>query len=134
MGASAGGRAAKGERSLSDVARDAGISLSAARSWHDAGLLPGRPGQGDVPVFDEADVVAARLIHELLAHEGVRATDLDPIAELVGELVRYEQAFVTLATAGAPESDALEPRARLHQGLLALHTYLFSRLAMPSAS
>jgi DNA-binding transcriptional MerR regulator len=135
IGAPSGKRAAKGERSLSDVARDAGTSLSAARSWHETGLLPGRPGgPGDGPAFDEADVVAARLIHDLLAHEGVRATDLDPIAELVGELVRYEQAFVTLATAGAPDSAALERRAGLHQGLLALHTYLFSRLAVPSAS
>ena len=132
LGARSGSRPGKGERSLSDVARDAGVSLSTARSWHDGGLLPGRPGAGGGRVFDEADVVAARLIHDLLEPEGVRATDLDPIAELVGELVRYEQAFVTLATAGETESEALERRAGLHQALLTLHTYLLSRLAAPS--
>lgn len=132
LGATPGSRPRRGERSLSDVARDAGVSLSTARSWHDGGLLPGRPGPGGGRVFDEADVVAARLIHDLLEPEGVRTTDLDPIAELVGELVRYEEAFVTLATAGEPESEALERRAGLHQALLTLHTYLLSRLAAPS--
>jgi len=134
LGVPVDARARREGRSLSEVARDAGASLSAVRAWHEAGLLPGRAGQGNTPVFDEADVAAARLIRDLLSGEGVRATDLDPIAELVGELARYERAFATLATTNAEGGEAVERRAALQRSLSTLHTYLFSRLALKPAS
>jgi len=128
LGVPVRGRARKEDRSLSDVAREAGASLSSVRAWHEAGLLPGRAGTEEARTFDAADVAAARLIRDLLAHEGVRATDLDPIAELVGELVRYERAFATLATPNADEGEAVKRRAATLHGLHTLHAYLFSRV------
>jgi len=117
-----------GERSLSDVAHDAGISLSTARSLHGSGLLLGRAGPGGSRVYDEADAAAARVLAGLLAHDAIRPADLDPIAELVGELVRYEQALTSLITAKAKAGEASERQHALFQGLHVLHTYLFSRL------
>jgi DNA-binding transcriptional MerR regulator len=118
----------RGERSLSEVARDAGMSLSTVRALHGSGLLPGRPGPGDTRVFDEADAAAAGVIADLLSHEAVRPEDLDPIAELVSELVRYERALVSLIAAKAKTGEASERPHALFQGLHAVHTYLFSRL------
>lgn len=118
----------RGERSLSDVAHDGGMSLSTARALQGSGLLLGRPGPGESRTFDEADVGAARVIAGLLSHDAVRPADLDPIAELVGELVRYERVLARLVTAKARDGEALERRHSLFQGLHALHTYLFSRL------
>lgn len=117
-----------GERSLSDVAHDAGISLSTARALHGSGLLRGRAGPGGSRVYDEADAAAARVLAELLAHDAIRPADLDPIAELVGELVRYEQALTSLITAKAKAGEASERQHALFRGLHVLHTYLFSRL------
>jgi len=117
-----------GERSLSDVAHDAGISLSTARALNGSGLLLGRAGPGGSRVYDEADAAAARVLAELLAHDAIRPADLDPIAELVGELVRYEQALTSLITAKAKGGEASERQHALFQGLHVLHTYLFSRL------
>jgi DNA-binding transcriptional MerR regulator len=124
----AGGSTGKRERSLSDVAREAGISLSTARELHASGLLVGRSGSGDSRVFDEADVAAGRLIGELVSHDGVHASDLDPIAELVGELVRYERALARLVTARLGPDEGLEGRSSIYRSLHALRTYLFSRL------
>jgi len=124
-GASGGQR---GELSLSGVARDSGLSLSTARALQASGLLLGRPGRGESRVFDEADVGAARVIAGLLSHDSIRTADLDPIAELVGELVRYERVLARLVTAKAREGEAVERGHSLFQGLHALHTYLFSRL------
>ena len=121
-----GGRS--GERSLSDVAHDAGISLSTARSLRESGLLLGRTGPGDARVYDEADAAAARVLAEFLSHDAIRPADLDPIAELVGELVRYEQALTSLITARAETGEVSERHHVLFQGLHVLHTYLFSRL------
>jgi len=122
------GSTRKRERSLSDVAREAGMSLSTARELHASGLLVGRSGSAESRVFDDADVVAARLIAELLSHDGVHASDLDPIAELVSELVRYEKALARLVTARHGPDGGLEERSSIHQSLHALRTYLFSRL------
>jgi DNA-binding transcriptional MerR regulator len=94
----------------------------------ESGLLPGRAGAGGARVFDEADVIAARLIAKLLSYEGVRPSDLDPIAELVGELVRYEGALVSLASMRLDEDEGREQRQVMHHAFHALHTYLFSRL------
>jgi DNA-binding transcriptional MerR regulator len=124
-GAASSGRAG---RSLSVVAREAGLSLSIARGLQESGLLPGRVGAGDSRVFDEADVIAARLIAKLLSYEGVRPSDLDPIAELVGELVRYERALVSLVSARLEGGESKERRQAMHHSFHALHTYLFSRL------
>lgn len=124
----------RGERSLSDVAREAGLSLAAARALHTAGLLPGRPGSGGSRVFDEADVSAARLVADLLDSDRVRPSDLDPIGELVGELVRYEKALAGLATANTDPAAALERRHAIFRGLQALHTYLFRRLVAAPGS
>ena len=130
MSGSAGAR--KGERSLSDVAHDAGLSLSTARALHGSGLLLGRSGSGEARVFDEVDAGAARLVAELLSTEGVESADLDPIAELVGELVRYEKALASLATAKASPAEGAERRRAMFRSLHALHTYLFSRLVPES--
>jgi len=124
--APSGGR--QGERSLSDVAHDAGMSLSTARALQASGLLLGRQGEGGSRIFDEADAAAARVIAQLLSHEAIRPADLDPIAELVGELVRYERALASLFTAKAKDGEAAERQHALFQGLHVLHTYLFSRL------
>ncbi len=124
--ASSGGR--RGARSLSDVAHDAGMSLSTARALHASGLLLGRAGPGESRVFDEADAAAARVLANLLAHDAVRSADLDPIAELVGELVRYERVLASLITAKASRGEIAERQSALFHGLHALHTYLFSRL------
>jgi DNA-binding transcriptional MerR regulator len=128
LGKSATSRGRNGERSLSDVAHDAGMSLSTARALHGSGLLLGRAGPGDSRVFDEADAAAARVLAELLAHDAIRAADLEPIAELMGELIRYEQALTSLITAKAKAGEASERQHALFQGLHVLHTYLFSRL------
>ena len=124
-GAASSGRAG---RSLSDVAREAGLSLSIARGLQESGLLPGRVGSGDSPVFDAADAIAARLIAKLLSYEGVRPSDLDPIAELVRELVRYERALVSLVGAKLEGGESTERKQAMHHSFHALHTYLFSRL------
>lgn len=128
LGKSGPSEGRRGERSLSDVAHDAGMSLSTARALHGSGLLLGRGGPGESRVFDEADAAAARVIGELLSHEAIRPEDLDPIAELVGELVRYERALASLVTAKAEAGEASERQHALFQGLHVLHTYLFSRL------
>lgn len=128
LGGSRGGRARKAELSLSQVAHDAGISLRTARDLHAAGLLPGRAGAGDAPEFDEADVQAARLIADLLSDETVQPEDLDPIAELVGELVRYEKALAGLATVNLEAAEGTARRLALQHNLRVLHTYLFGRL------
>ncbi len=118
---------AKVDRTLSDVARGAGLSLSVARDLHGSGVLVGRQGEGEARVFDEADATAARLIADLLGGEGVRPADLDPIAELMGELVRYERALTGLAIAGLDPEQAAQRRHVMYRGLHALHTYLYSR-------
>ena len=59
--------------------------------------------------------------------DGVQA-EARAIAELVGELVRYEQALTSLITARAETGEASERQHALFQGLHVLHTYLFSRL------
>jgi DNA-binding transcriptional MerR regulator len=123
-----GAAKSRGERSLSDVAHEAGLSLSTARGLQGSGLLPGRVGAGGSRVFDEADAVAARLIAGLLSYEGVRSSDLDPIAELVGELVRYERALLSLVSAKLDEGEGAERRQAMQHSFHALHTYLFSRL------
>lgn len=128
LGGSAGGRARKAELSLSQVAHEAGIGLSTARDLHAAGLLPGRPGAGDASSFDEADIQAARLIGDLLSEDAVQPEDLDPIAELVGELVRYEKALAGLATVKLGAAEGAARRLALQQNLRVLHTYLFGRL------
>ena len=120
--------ARKGERSLSDVAHDAGMSLSTARALNGSGLLVGRAGAGDARVFDETDAAAARLLADLLSHEGVQTADLDPVAELLGELVRYEKVLASLATAKLSSAQGAERRRAMYHSLHALHTYLFSRL------
>lgn len=120
--------AGKRVRSLSDVAREAGLSLSSVRGLHESGLLPGRAEADGSRVFDEADAAAARLLAGLLSHEGVLSSDLDPIAELVGELVRYEKALTRLVTSKMDPNEVPERRHAIYQGLHALHTYLFSRL------
>ena len=117
-----------GERSLSEVAHDAGMSLSTARALNGSGVLVGRAGAGDTRVFNETDAAAARLLADLLSHEGVQPADLDPIAELVGELVRYENVLASLATAKRSSAEGAELRRTMYQSLHALHTYLFSRL------
>ncbi len=127
VGAAESDASAKVERTLSDVARGAGLSLSVARDLHKSGLLVGRPGEGEARVFDEADAIAAGLIADLLGGEGVRPADLDPIAELMGELVRYERALTGLAIAGLDSEQAAERRHVMYRGLHALHTYLYSR-------
>jgi hypothetical protein len=104
------------------------MSLSTARALAGSGLLLGRSGVGGVRVFDETDAAAARLLADLLSHEGVQAADLDPIAELVGELVRYEKVLGSLATAKLSSAEGAERRRAMYQSLHALHTYLFSRL------
>ena len=124
-GASGGQR---GERSLSGVARDSGLSLSTVRALQGSGLLLGRPGRGESRVFVEADVGAARVIADLLSHDSIRPEDLDPIAELVGELVRYEKVLARLVTSSGEDGKAADGSHSLFQGLHALHTYLFSRL------
>ena len=129
-----GRKASSGQGSLSDVARRAGLSHSTARQLQDAGLLVGRPGPGDSRVYDAADVTAARVLAEILSSEAIQAEDLDPIGELVGELVRYERVLTTLATSRLDPDEAPERRRSLFRGLNALHTYLFSRLvAEPDA-
>jgi DNA-binding transcriptional MerR regulator len=128
FGKSGGASSGRAGRSLSDVAHQAGLSLSTARSLQESGLLPGRVGNGDSRVFDQADAVAARLIAQLLSYEGVRPSDLDPIAELVGELVRYERALVNLVSAKLESGESTERRQAMHHSFQALHTYLFSRL------
>lgn len=128
MGKTGSGSGRTREKSLSDVAHDAGVSLSTARGLQASGLLIGRAGAGDARVFDEADAAAARLIADLVSHEGVSATDLDPIAELVVELVRYERALARLVTAKLGASEGIERRSSVYQSLHALRTYLFSRL------
>ena len=125
-GESSGARG--GERSLSEVAHDAGMSLSTARALNGSGLLVGRAGEGDARVFDQTDAAAAMLLADLLSHEAIQAADLDPIAELVGELVRYEKVLASLATAKLSSAEGAERRRAMYQGLHALHTYLFSRL------
>jgi len=70
FGRSGGASSGRAGRSLSDVAHQAGLSLSTARALQESGLLPGRVGDGDSRVFDEADAVAARLIAQLLSYEG----------------------------------------------------------------
>jgi len=117
-----------GDRSLSSVAREAGLSLSTVRELHASGLLPGRLAADGSRVFDEADAVAAGLLAELLSHEGVRPSDLDLISELVGELARYERALTGLATSKLTAEEGRERRRALYQSLHALHVYLFSRL------
>ncbi len=117
----------KVERTLSDVARDAGLSLSVARELHRSGLLVGKPGEDNSRVFDEADAMAARLLADVLAGEGLRPADLSPIAELMGELVRYERALTGLATAKLNAKQTAARRHAMYRGLHALHTYLYSR-------
>ncbi len=129
-----GKKARGGQGSLSDVARRAGLSHSAARQLQDAGLLVGRPGPGDSRAYDAADVTAARVLADILSSEAIEIEDLDPIGELVGELVRYERVLTTLATARLETGEAAERRRSMFRGLHALHTYLFSRLvAEPDA-
>lgn len=128
VGKTASPDARRGARSLSDVAHDAGMSLSTARALHGSGLLLGRAGPGESRVFDEADAAAARVLADLLSHEAIRPTDLDPIAELVSELVRYERVLASLITARADGGESSERQSTLFQGLHVLHTYLFSRL------
>ena len=127
-GAAGSGRTGKAEQSLSGVAHEAGLSLSTARALHGAGLLPGRAGDGGTRVFDEADAAAARLMADLLTDEGIQPADFDPIAELVGELVRYEKALASLATAKLGPAEGAARRRAMYQSLHALHTYLFRRL------
>ena len=64
-----------------------------------------------------ADAAAARVLAEFLSHDAIRPADLDPIAELVGELVRYEQALTSLITARARTGEASERQHALFQGL-----------------
>ncbi len=65
---------------------------------------------------------------DILSNEGVQASDLDPIAELVAELVRYEGALARLAAAKLGSVEAPQRRRSMVRGLHALHTYLFSRV------
>lgn len=133
-GEPSGRKGRRGSASLSGVARDTGLSLSTARSLQDAGLLLGRPGAGGARVYDQADVTAAKVIAEILSNEAIKLEDLDPIGELVGELVRYEKVLATLATARSEPEEAAERRRSMFRGLHALHTYLFARLvAEPDA-
>ena len=127
-GESGPGRTSKAEQSLSEVAHEAGLSLSTARALHGAGLLPGRAGERGTKVFDEADAAAARLMADLLTDEGIQPADFDPIGELVGELVRYEKALASLATAKLGPAEGAARRRAMYQSLHALHTYLFRRL------
>jgi len=128
MPGAAGSGSGKAEQSLSGIAHEAGLSLSTARALHGAGLLPGRAGDGGTRVFDEADAAAARLMADLLTDEGIQPADFDPIAELVGELVRYEKALASLATAKLGPAEGAARRRAMYQSLHALHTYLFRRL------
>ncbi len=131
---SAGRKGRRGSPSLSEVARDAELSLSTARRLQEAGLLVGRPGPGGSTVYDEADATAARIVADILSNEAIKLEDLDPIGELVGELVRYEKVLTTLATARSEPEEAAERRRSMFRGLNALHTYLFARLvAEPDA-
>jgi DNA-binding transcriptional MerR regulator len=128
LGKSASGSTRSAEQSLSEVAHEAGLSLSTARALHGAGLLLGRAGAGGTRIFDEADARAARLIADLLSDEGVQPADFDPVAELMGELVRYEKALASLATAKLSPTEGAARRRAMYHSLHALHTYLFRRL------
>jgi DNA-binding transcriptional MerR regulator len=112
--------------SLSEVARDAGISLSTCRELLRAGLLVASDGEGK-PSFDGADVGAAKLVAGLLGEGDIRVTDLEPVAELVAETVRYERALMELSTARLDPATASSRRRAMYRSLLALHTYLFVR-------
>ena len=118
---------------VSDLAREAGLSLVAARQLVDAGLILGVEGKGGARVFDGADLGVARLMAEFLEATEIRVDDLEPIAELVSETERYERALIDLATSRLDADAAAERRHTMSRSLNALHTYLYLR-AVPDAA
>jgi DNA-binding transcriptional MerR regulator len=94
---------------------DRGIEPDVAASLHS---IPGTP----------ADAAISRLIAEVLADDALRPTDLEPVVELVRELVRYEHALLGFATTGLEGREAVARRNRLYRALHALHTHLYARM------
>jgi len=127
-GVAGAGGSRRGDRSLSDLAHDSGLSLGVVRALQGEGLLPGRSVDGDKRSFDEVDAAAAGLLAGILSNQGVRPADLSPIAELMGELVRYEKALAGLATAKSDPARGAEMRRAMFRDLHRLHIYLFHRL------
>lgn len=132
--AEASSKGRKARLTLSDVAHEAGLSRSVTRSLHEAGLLVGVREPDGPTTFDEGDVAAAGVMRDVLAHEGVQPSDLEPIGELVSELARYEGALARLAAAQLPPVEAAARRRSLYRGLQALHLYLFRRLPREPSS
>lgn len=117
-------------RAASDVARDAGVSLGTVRRLIEAGLLVASRRGGARDAFDAADVEMARSYAELMELTGLRISDLAPVADLLTELVRYEEALTSVATTGCQPEESLRIRGTLERCMRAVHAYLIARAAV----
>jgi DNA-binding transcriptional MerR regulator len=116
--------------SPSDLARESELSLNTVRELIEVGLLLGRPGGGPgVDRFDVADVELAVVYRDLLETTSLEASDLAPVAELMGEVVRYESALASVATANRSEDEVASLHRKMERSLETIHTYLLSRSA-----
>jgi len=133
-GAVAGTGTHAGRRySLSELAHESGLSLATARQLVRSGLIVGEDGEEGAR-FGPADASVGRILATLVGEYEVRIKDLEPVADLVVETVRYEKALVDLASAPLSAEEAVGRRQRLYRSLHALHTYLFSHhVGAPSA-
>jgi hypothetical protein len=114
---------------LEDLARETSLGEATIRELTRVGLLAGHPEAGGASMsFDPADAAISRLIAEVLADDALRPTDLEPVVELVRELVRYEHALLGFATTGLEGREAVARRNRLYRALHALHTHLYARM------
>lgn len=127
---SGAGEVSRTFRGASEVAREARVSLSTVRRLIDAGLLLARraPG-GDRDDFDVADVEMTRAYAELMGLAGLDVPDLAPVAQLLAELVRYEDALARVATSGRQAGDVLRIQGVLERCMRAAHAYVLARAA-----
>lgn len=124
--------AGSGTYTLSDLAHQAGVGLATARQMSRAGLIVGS-GEAEAGRYSKSDAAAAHVVAGLIEGGVVGLGDLEPIAELIAETVRYETALVELATARLPAEEARARRYGMYRALHAIHTYLFTRLVSSPA-
>jgi DNA-binding transcriptional MerR regulator len=112
---------------LREVAQRTGRDAKELRQLVDAGLLLPREGRAGAE-FDGADVAAAVSCARLV-EAGIEAKHLEPLAELLREVRKYEGVLENLVLRSIPDDRADAVRVQLQNAFRDLHLYLLSRLS-----
>ncbi|MEN8144408.1 MAG: MerR family transcriptional regulator [Gemmatimonadota bacterium] len=113
----------QGPLSAHDLARVTGVERSAIHDFINAGILIDTgPGKS----FDAADVAMVRQCAGLFHTTPLECSDLTPVVELIGEIVRYEESLAGLVST-VDTAAGEQGRTALERALGVLHAYLFAR-------